>query len=95
MCGWYWRAGTAEPFEITATGIGTVTRAEAHDVHAGSWWADGAWHVVLTRRLDAAADPVLDSAELPVAFAVWAGERQERAGLKSHSPEFHRLRLNP
>lgn len=100
VCGWFWRAGTPEPFEITARGIGTVERSPAHEVQGAGWWSEGHWHVVLARRLAAASAPVLLSsgttplAEIPVAFAVWAGARGERAGLKSHSPQFARLRLH-
>lgn len=94
VCGWYWRAGTELPFEITAHGIGTVDRSDVHEVRAASWWADGRWHVVLARKLAAGATPDLANAtEIPVAFAVWGGACGERAGLKSHSPEFARLRL--
>lgn len=91
--GWYWRAGTPEAFEITAEGIGTVERADEHDVRAVGWWSDDNWHVVLARSLEAPSGPAMDVRELPVAFAVWAGSREERAGLKSHSPQFHQLRL--
>lgn len=93
VCGWYWRAGTELPFEITARGIGTVERSADHEVRAASWWSDGRWHVVLARKRAVGAMPDLTNATTPVAFAVWAGARGERAGLKSHSPEFARLRL--
>ncbi|MBD3646854.1 MAG: hypothetical protein HUJ31_05235 [Pseudomonadales bacterium] len=92
VVGWYWRAGTSDPFEIVARGIGTVERSEEHDVHVSARWNDDRWHVVLARGLDQSR-PQLRGADIPIGFAVWCGSVTERAGLKSHSPEFHQLRL--
>ncbi|KAA0235372.1 MAG: hypothetical protein JJLCMIEE_01729 [Acidimicrobiales bacterium] len=92
--GWHWRAGTEEPFAITATGIGTVARATEHDVKAAARWSDGVWQVVLARALAAEGVPLSHDMTVPVAFAIWSGAAGERAGLKSYSPRPHELRID-
>lgn len=91
---WHWRAGTEDAFSIRATGIGTVTRIKQHGVKARSRWADGKWQVVFARVLQGDDISLTPGAVLPVAFAVWCGAVAERAGLKSHTPEFHQLKVN-
>jgi DMSO reductase family type II enzyme heme b subunit len=88
---WHWRAGTEQPFEITATGIGTVERARSHQVVGSSRWDDGRWQVVLARPLDADGVKLGRTARIPVAFAVWSGAAGERAGLKAYTPQAHEL----
>jgi DMSO reductase family type II enzyme heme b subunit len=90
---WHWRAGTEQPFVVTARGIGTVERAAEHQVQARSRWSEGTWQVVLTRSLDSGGPALSGGTDIPIAFAIWCGAAAERAGLKSHSPEFHRLRI--
>lgn len=92
--GWHWRAGTEEPFVITATGIGTVARSTEHDVKAAARWSDGIWQVVLARALAADGVALDHDTTVPVAFAVWSGAAGERAGLKSYSPRPHELRID-
>lgn len=91
--GWFWRAGTDTPFSITAKGLGTVDRADEHEVIARAQHEDGRWQVVLARPLKADGVPLAAEAVVPVGFAVWCGSARERAGLKSHSPRWHELRL--
>jgi DMSO reductase family type II enzyme heme b subunit len=91
---WHWRAGTEEPFAITAKGIGTVTRHKEHQVRARSRWTDGKWQVVFTRALQGEDISLNHGMTLPVAFAVWSGVVAERGGLKSHTPEFHQLKVS-
>lgn len=93
VAGWYWQAGTGEPYEITARGVGTVERSKEHQVRAANRWSADHWQVVLTRGLDLPSPHLKDTSSIPIAFAVWCGASGERAGLKSHSPEFHQLRL--
>ncbi len=93
VVGWYWRAGTPDPFEIRAQGIGTVERSKEHAVQGAARWVSDSWQVVLARNLDLPGPRLRDVADIPVAFAVWHGGVGERAGLKSYSPEFHRLGL--
>jgi DMSO reductase family type II enzyme heme b subunit len=91
--GWHWRAGTDLPFAVTATGIGTVVRAQEHPVRARARWSEGRWQVVLAGPLEAEGMALRKGAVLPVAFAVWSGAARERAGLKSYSPQRCELRL--
>jgi DMSO reductase family type II enzyme heme b subunit len=91
--GWHWRAGTDDPFVVTATGIGTVERAAEHLVQGRARWADGRWQVVLAGPLGADGIPLRKGSAMPVAFAVWSGAARERAGLKSYSPQRCELRL--
>lgn len=94
VAGWYWRAGAAEAFEIMAHGVGTVERSAHHQVRCAARWSDDHWHVVLMRSLDLSHPNLSGVIEVPVAFAVWCGHRAERAGLKSISPAFGRLRMS-
>lgn len=90
--GWHWRAGTADPFVVTATGLGTAQRHSGHGVVGAGEWDDGRWRVVLARALDGGGDGDGDAVPLgrgscvPVAFAVWSGAAGERGGLKAFSP---------
>lgn len=93
VAGWYWRAGAAEAFEITARGLGTVERSEQHQVRCVARWSDDRWQVVLIRELDQTHPHLKGMLEVPVAFAVWCGNRAERAGIKSISPTFGRLEM--
>lgn len=88
---WYWRAGSEDPFVLSATGIGTTQRASAHSVVAGAGWDGGCWQVVLARPLKADGVGLAHGDRLPVAFAVWSGVAGERAGLKSFSPLAYEL----
>ncbi len=91
--GWHWRAGTEEPFVITATGVGTVERAPEHDVVVRARWSDGRWQVVLARPLDSEGVPLAHDSAVSMGFAVWSGSSGERAGLKSYSAQPHELRI--
>jgi len=80
---WYWRAGAAAPNLATARGLGTVSRETKHALQATGEWQKGSWQVVL-------AGPA-GSTRLGV--AVWSGAAGERAGLKSHTPTWHDLKV--
>lgn len=88
---WHWRAGTSDPFVITATGLGTAQREAEHGVVAAAEWDRGRWRVVLARALAGGGVPLGHGARVPVAFAVWSGAAGERAGLKSVSPSAREL----
>ena len=80
---WYWRAGAGAPNLATAKGLGTVSREAKHSLKATGEWQSGSWQVVL-------AGPA-SSAKIGV--AVWSGASGERAGLKSHTPSWHDLKV--
>ncbi|MBE7518240.1 MAG: hypothetical protein HS107_03255 [Thermoflexaceae bacterium] len=80
---WYWRAGAAGPFLATATGLGTVSREARHGIQATGEWQAGSWQVVLAGPAKSAR----------IGVAVWSGIAGERAGLKSHTPAWHDLKV--
>jgi len=94
VAAWQWRAGTEQPFSITATGIGSVQRSDNHQVKVNARWSDGHWRVALGSPLKSDAVAFTKGAAIPIAFAIWCGAASDRGGLKSHSPQFHQLRLH-
>ena len=95
---WFWRASfpEGEAQNIIGRGPGTVEQTEKSAVQARAGWRDGRWEVVFARSLAAdGAKAVKLSAGKPakVAFAVWDGASQERAGLKSFSKEWRELAI--
>jgi DMSO reductase family type II enzyme heme b subunit len=96
---WFWRADLGEAAEnLTAAGLGTVERAGNGQIATASRWEDGTWRVVLARPL-AVGGQTEHAARLEpgqrakVAFAVWDGGLEERAGLKSFSQTWLELEL--
>jgi DMSO reductase family type II enzyme heme b subunit len=80
IAAWYWRANHPDHGETLAFhGFATEERLPGPLVLNSARWAEGRWHLVIGAPL--AAAPV-DA----VAFAVWEGSNQERAGLHSYSP---------
>jgi DMSO reductase family type II enzyme heme b subunit len=90
---WHWRAGTALPFVITATGLGTASRVPNHPVSVGAAWEGGSWTVVFRRDLAASGVPLAAGASIPVGVAIWSGANGERAGIKAHTPDWLTLGL--
>jgi DMSO reductase family type II enzyme heme b subunit len=80
---WYWRAGADAPNLATARGLGTVSREAKHSIQATGEWQDGSWQVVLAGPASATK----------IGVAVWSGTAGERAGLKSHTPSWHDLKV--
>ena len=90
---WHWRAGTALPFVITATGLGTTTRIPNHPVSVGAAWENGSWSVVFRRDLNEQGVPLAAGRSVPMGVAVWSGANNERAGIKAHTPDWLTLEL--
>lgn len=93
---WYWRASFAEgeAQELIAKGLGTVTKSSQAKVRAQARHQNGRWEVVFARELVAGGKDAVsftDKRAAKVAFAVWEGASQERAGLKSFSKEWREL----
>jgi DMSO reductase family type II enzyme heme b subunit len=86
---WYWRANLAEneAQNLISKGVGTAEASSRSLTQARARWAKGRWQVVFTRPLTVRRDGVRLSPKksTKVAFAVWEGSSQERAGLKSFS----------
>ena len=94
---WYWRANLpeGEAQELIAKGAGTLEPASKSQTEARSRWYRGRWQVVLSRPLSVRGDAVRFSTkkDAKVAFAVWEGSSQERAGLKSFSKSWQDLTI--
>ena len=83
-----------EAQNIVARGLGTVEETEKSHIQARARWQDGRWQLVFARPLATdRAEGVQLASKKPskVAFAVWEGSSQERAGLKSFSKEWQDL----
>ncbi len=93
---WHWSAdATDKAEELTSTGIGSVRPADESDGLSVKVAEDGAsWQVVIARPLKGKAAPnFTPGGKTQVAFAVWAGVNQERAGIKSASSSWVELTL--
>lgn len=81
VSGVFWRAGADKLLVVRAEGLGTVERhAAPEDWRGGSEYRTG-WHQL---RLELNW-PLLERRRC-LAFAIWRGGDQERAGLKSVTP---------
>jgi DMSO reductase family type II enzyme heme b subunit len=94
---WYWRANLPEneAQNLIATGLGTAQETAKSATQARARWLDGRWEVVFARPLSTDTDGVKLSPKgsSKVAFAVWEGASQERAGLKSFSKHWQELEI--
>lgn len=94
---WYWRANLpeGETQNLIATGLGTVEETPKSPAQVSARWARGRWQVVFTRPLTAGKDGVRLALKksTKVAFAIWEGSSQERAGLKSFSKQWGELEI--
>lgn len=83
---WRWRANHPDAGEaLTFQGFATEEPMASRAVFNNGVWLDGRWRVVI-------GAPV-DSVGRYVAFAVWEGSNQERAGLHSCSPAWEELSI--
>ena len=86
---WYWRANREEYGEcLRLHGFATEEPQTGVTVTTSAHHQDGRWQVVISGPLAANGAPPR------VAFAVWDGSNQERAGLHSYSPEWLDLVLS-
>jgi DMSO reductase family type II enzyme heme b subunit len=91
---WLWRADAESPLVVNATGFGLTQRATDSVLRASALYARNRWSVVLSRPL---ADATVRGLRLghtgKVAFAVWQGSNQERAGIKAVTVEWQPLEM--
>lgn len=81
---WRWRANHPDRGEaLQFQGFATEEEMDSFPVSCGAAWQDGYWRLVIGAERGAAAERV--------AFAVWDGGNQERAGLHSYSPSWEEL----
>lgn len=98
---WFWKADTNGAEELMAGGPGTVSsspgRSQARGIYQQrSNGHAGQWLVVFSQKLSDAGKRIfaLDKrGSLPVAFAVWRGEEEQRDGHKYVS-DWHELHLD-
>lgn len=84
---WYWRANHPDYGEALAfRGLATEEREPGPLVLTSARWAEGRWSVVV-------GAPLASIEAAAVAFAVWDGGNQERAGLHAYSPEWQELSI--
>lgn len=91
---WYWRAGNPGAFVLNATGPGTSRRTVNHVLSVEDEWLRDEWTVGFSQPLGAGDVPLGAGAMTPIAFAVWQGCNNERAGLASHTPDWHMLEIS-
>lgn len=82
---WFWREGS-RPELLVARGFGTLGPGQGDAPQVNSIWRDGSWSVVFVGPLPS------DQSPLPLAIAIWDGQRQGRDGRK-HATTWHLLRL--
>ncbi len=95
---WFWRADWERPKNVTAEGMGTTQRREDAALASKARHARGRWDVIISRSLDGKRSPKGTAALQPgaaskVAFAIWQGANQERAGIKAFSPDWQELQI--
>lgn len=95
---WFWRADWERPKNVAAEGMGTTQRRDDAALASKARHLRGRWDVVLSRSLNGADAPegtvvLTPGATSKVAFAVWQGGNQERAGVKAFSPDWQELQV--
>jgi dimethylsulfide dehydrogenase subunit gamma/complex iron-sulfur molybdoenzyme family reductase subunit gamma len=92
---WHWGAnGHTE--NLVAHGFGSATRVPSEGLKSAAVRTNNGWAVVLTRSLRVKPDEgvtLRGKGIIPVAFAVWDGENQERDGLKAVTLEWWQLQF--
>lgn len=92
---WHWRAD-GRTQNLVAKGFGTATPVPYPGLKSTAVRTDGGWAVVLTRPLQvnaAEGASLRGRGTVPIAFAAWDGENQERDGLKAVTMEWWQLRF--
>ncbi len=92
---WHWRAdGRTE--SLVAHGFGSATRLPYEGLKSAAVRTDSGWAVVLSRPLKVKRGEgasLQGKGSMPVAFAAWDGDNQERDGLKAVTLEWWQLKF--
>jgi DMSO reductase family type II enzyme heme b subunit len=96
--GWLWRSDWERPQNMAAEGVGTTQRREDAALASQARHTRGRWDVVLSRSMNGKGAPegtvvLAPGAAWKVAFAVWQGANQERAGIKAFSLDWQNLQI--
>ncbi len=95
---WHWRADWAEPKNVLTEGMGSTLSRDDPALAAQARHARGQWSVVIGRSLSVKGAPTGTAPLAPgdttkVAFAIWQGSNQERAGIKAFTPDWLELQI--
>jgi len=95
---WLWRADWERPKNVAAEGMGSTQRREDPALASKARHTRGRWDVVVSRSLATNGAPAGTVSLSPgsvskVAFAVWQGGNQERAGIKAFSPDWQEFEI--
>lgn len=90
---WYWRSDRGEVQNLAAGGPGSTTILDNQPVTGAALYHDkgspdtNEWTVVMSRPIAVPGEyqVALDRNQVPLAFALWQGSRDQRDGLKSVS----------
>ena len=95
---WYWRADWEQPKNVAAEGMGSTQRRDDPALVSSARHQRGRWDVIIARSLNGKGSPsgtavLRPGASTKIAFAVWQGGNQERAGIKAFSPDWQELQI--
>ena len=95
---WFWRADWERPKNIAAEGMGSTQRRDDPALAATARHQRGRWDVIIARSLNGKCSPagtvaLRTGAATKIAFAIWQGANQERAGIKAFSPAWQDLQI--
>lgn len=95
---WFWRADWERPKNVAAEGMGTTQRRDDPALAAKARHTRGQWDVVISRSLDGKRAPkgtatLQAGTTSKIAFAIWQGANQERAGVKAFSLDWQELQI--
>lgn len=93
---WYWRADQEQIENLAAGGYGSTTRLPEQAIDGASAWVaeeiqqDSEWHVVMSRPLKVKGEHQVDleRKQIPMVFAVWEGDHNQRDGDKRVTPNW-------
>ena len=96
---WLWRADWERPKNVAIEGMGTTQRRDDSALASAARHARGRWDLVVSRTFNGRSSPKGTIALAPgtvskVAFAIWQGGNQERAGVKAFSPDWQELQID-
>ena len=95
---WFWRADWEQPKNVAAEGMGSTERRDDPALASRARHQRGRWDVIIARPLNGKSSPAGTVTLQPgtttkVAFAIWQGANQERAGIKAFSPDWQELQI--
>lgn len=95
---WLWRADWERPKNVAAEGMGSTQRRDDAALASKAEHKRGAWQLVVGRSFSGKGAPegtvqLAPGATTKVAFAIWQGGNQERAGIKAFSPDWQELEI--